>query len=183
MKQRITFAWMIMISAFLVVSLPQKGSAQDYSGTWKLDFAKSKHADFFDQRTIVLRISPLDGNKMTIEQATTTEYARVVGITNIDLNGPETVSTWAQGDIPYYGYEAVAIGKDQSVETKAVQGADKSSFEATYTFTAVVSQGTYKVKMHSVFQLSPDGKTLTVTTTRDTRVNGSPVVYVFQKVD
>ena len=183
MKQRITQAWMITVSAFLILSLPKSGSAQDFSGTWNLDFGQSKHADFFDQRSIVLKISPMDGNRMTIEQTTTTEYAVSVGTTSIDLNGPETTSTWAQGDRPYYGYEAVAIGEDQSVQTKAVQGIDKSSFEATYTFHAVVSQGTYKVVMHSLYKLSPDGKTLTVTTTRDTREDGSSVVYVFQKVD
>ena len=120
---------------------------------------------------------------MTIEQSTTTEYAISTGTTNLDMNGPETISTWAQGDLPFYGYEAVAIGKDQSVETKATQGADKSSFEATFTFHAVVSQGTYKVVLHSLYKLSPDGKTLTVTTTRDTREDGSPVIYVFRRVD
>ena len=183
MKQMNTYAWIFIVSALLVVSLPRSSSAQGFAGTWNLDWAKSKNADFFDQRSIVLKITPQNGNKMTIEQATTTEYATVEGITNVDLNGPETTSTWAKGDLPYYGYEAVAIGNDQSVGTKAVQGDDKSSFELTFTIPVVVSQGTYTVIMHSLYKLSPDGKTLTVTTTRNTRENGSPVVYVFQKVN
>jgi hypothetical protein len=85
--------------------------------------------------------------------------------------------------LPIFGYEAVAIGSDQTVKIKAVQGIDKSSFDLTSYFTVVVSQGTYKIVLHSHYQLSPDGKTLTVTNTRNSRKQGEPVVYIFHRID
>lgn len=172
---------MSIVSLFLIAFLPTPGSAQGFVGSWKLDFSQSKNADFFDGWAVVLNIARQSSDKLTIEQITTTEYTVSTGTTNIFLNGPETVSTWPKGDLPVFGYEAVAIGNDQAVRTRAVQGSDKSSFDLTNYFKVVVSQGTYDIVLHSHYQLSPDGKTLTVTFTRNTRP-GRSVVYVFHRI-
>ncbi len=182
MKERISYLLMSIVSLFLIAFLPSPGSAQGFVGTWKLDFSKSKHADFFDGWAMVLNIARQSSNKLMIEQTTTTEYTVSKGVTNVDLNGPETASTWPKGDLPVFGYEAVAIGDDQLVRTKAVQGSDKSSFDLTNQLKVVVSQGTQEIVLHSHYELSPNGKTLTVTETRDTRP-GRSVVYIFHRVD
>ena len=174
---------MIVVSLLLVASVPCASNAQGFAGTWNLDNAQSKSAEFFDGEGLFLRIILDGGNKMTIEQVATTEYDLRTTKTIVDLNGPETTSIWPKGDLPVFGYEAVAIGNDQAVKTKAVQGSDKSSLELTTYFTVVVSQGTYDIVLHSYYQLSSDGKTLTVTDTRDSREHGEPVVYVFHRVD
>lgn len=181
MKERISYLFMSIVSVFLIAFLPTPGSAQGFVGSWKLDFSQSKDADFFDGWAVVLNIARQSSDRLTIEQITTTEYAVSKGVTNVDLNGPETESTWPKGDLPVFGYEAVAIGNDQTVRTKAVQGNNKSSFDLTSRFTVVVSQGTDQMVLHSHYQLSADGKTLTVTYTRDTRP-GSSVVYVFHRI-
>ncbi|MHB8580462.1 MAG: hypothetical protein ACYDA4_11475 [Ignavibacteriaceae bacterium] len=183
MKRHIFYTLMTMVTLLFVASVPGVSIAQGFAGTWNVDKAQSKHADFFDEAGIILRIIPNGENKMTIEQVVTSEYDEIINSTNVDLNGSETISEWSRGDLPIFGYEAVAIGSDQTVKTKAVQGTAKSSFDLISYFTVVVSQGTYNIVLHSHYQLSPDGKTLTVTNTRNSREQGEPVIYVFHRMN
>ncbi len=183
MKENLSKSAAIIVALLLISLLPGTSKAQGFAGTWHFDNALSKNADFFDGRALLLKITTAGVDKMTIEQVATTEYDTRITRTVVDLNGPETTSTWPQGDLPIFGYEAVAIGTDQTVMTKGVQGSDRSSFDLTSHLTVTVSQGVAHVVVRSNYQLSPDKKTLTVTITRDSRENGQPVVYVFHRAD
>jgi hypothetical protein len=173
----------VVVFLFLIALLPGTGKAQGFAGTWHFDKAQSKNADFFDGEALLLKITTGGVDKMTIEQVATTEYDTRITKTFVDMNGPETTSTWPQGDLPIFGYEAVAIGNDQTVMTRGVQGDDRSSFDLTSVLNVTVSQGYARVVVRSHYQLSSDNKTLTVTITRDSRGNGQPVVYVFHRAD
>ncbi len=181
MKRSLSRPLSIFFCVLLVGSFSRTGDAQGFSGTWLFDKPQSKNADFFDGESLLLKITSDGGSKMTINQIAKTEYDTRSTVTNVDLNGPETKSEWPKGDLPVFEYEAVAIGNDQVVMTKAVQGSDHSTFNLKSRLRVTVSQGSALVVLNSRYQLSDDGKTLTITVTRDSRRNADPVVYVFHK--
>ncbi len=187
MKKYIIHSWTIAAIVLLSASLPGcSTNAQSFAGTWKYDNKASKNVGaFFESGEIryMLKISSEGNGKMVIEHLTSTEAGWNRKTLNIDINGPETTSTYPRGDLYQFSFEAVAIGPDQTIMAKAVQGSNKSEFDVTMNYTVLVSQGTYNIVQHDHYQLSNDGKTLTITSTRNSRVEDEPAVYVFQRVD
>ncbi len=185
MKKYVVHSW--TIAAVLLISatlLSCSANAQSFAGTWKYDNKASKNVGaFFESGEIryMLKIASDGNGKMKIDHLTTTEAGWKTKTLNIDLNGPETSSTYPRGDFYLFSFEAVAIGPDQTITAKAVQGSNKSEFDVNLHYTVLVSQGTYDIVEHDHYQLSPDGNTLTVTSTRNSRVEDEPAVYVFQR--
>ncbi len=184
MRKEAFCRWTVLSVFFLAAYIPGVSFAQNFAGTWNFDKSASKNvAAFFESGEMRYRlVITSDGSgKMVIEEQSRTEAGWKRSILNVDLNGPETTSEFPRGDIARFSFEAVAIGPDQTIRTEAVQGSDRTQFDLTSRFKALVSQGTYDVVLKSHYALSPDGKTLTVTETRNSRVNDEPAVYVFQR--
>ena len=177
---------MIMAAFLVAASLPAVSRAQSFAGNWNYDNKASKNVGaFFEsgEMRYMLKIVSEGNGKMVIDHRTGTEAGWNTKKLNLDLNGPETTSTFPRGDLYRFSFEAVAIGPDQTIRAKAVQGSNKSEFDVTLHYTVLVSQGTYNIVQHDHYQLSPDGKTLTVTETRNSRVEDEPAVYVFQRAN
>lgn len=186
MRKEAICRWAVVSVFFLAAYIPAVSFAQNFAGTWNYDKSKSKNVGaFFESGEMRYRllISSDGSGKMVIQEQTATEAGWKRSILNVDLNGPQTTSEFPRGDIARFSFEAVAIGPDQTITTQAVQGSDLYQFDLTSRFTALVSQGTYDVVLKSHYALSPDGKTLTVTETRNSRVNDEPAVYVFQRAN
>jgi hypothetical protein len=186
MKKYFVRKWIIAAAFLVAASMPGIGSAQSFTGTWNFDKAQSKNVGgFYESGEIryTMKILPNGDGKMFIEGLTTTEAGWRTTRLNVDLNGPETTSTFPMGDLRRFSFEAVAIGPDRTIMTKAVQGSDKLSFDLTSYFKVLVSQGTFNVVLQSHYALSADGKTLTITETRNSRKEDEPAVYVFHKAD
>jgi hypothetical protein len=184
MRTEVLHKWAIVSAFLLAASAPVVGRAQSFAGTWNFDASKSKNVGaFFEsgEMRYKMTITPEENSKMVIEDYTKTEAGWKTWKLNVDLNGPETTSTHPRGDLARFSFEAVAIGPDQTIKTKAVQGGDKSAFDLTSYFIVLVSQGTYNIVLHSHYELSADGKTLTVTETRNSRQEDEPSVYVFSR--
>ena len=186
MKKESFCRWALVSAFFLAAYIPAVSFAQDFAGTWNYDKSQSKNVGaFFESGEMRYRlVITSDGSgKMVIVEQTATEAGWKKSTLNVDLNGPQTTSEFPRGDIARFSFEAVAIGPDQTVMTKAVQGSDRTQFDLTSRFTALVSQGTYDVVLKSHYALSADGKTLTVTETRNSRVEDEPAVYVFHRAN
>ncbi len=184
MRTEVLYRWAVMAVFLIAASAPVVSEAQSFAGTWNFDAAKSKNVGaFFESGEMMykMKITPEENGKMVIEDYTKTEAGWKTSKLNVDLNGSETTSTHPRGDLARFSFEAVAIGPDQTIKTKAVQGSDKSAFDLTSYFVVLVSQGTYNIVLRSHYELSSDGKTLTVTETRNSRQEGGPSVYVFQR--
>ncbi len=178
--------WIIAAALLIAASLPGVSNAQSFAGTWNFDNTQSKNVGGFYESGEVrykMNILPNGSGKMIIEGLSSSEVGWRTTKLNVDLNGPETTSTFPMGDLRRFSFEAVAIGPDQRIRTKAVQGSDKSSFDLTSYFKVLVSQGTYDLVLHRHFELSADGKTLTITETRNSRKDDEPAVYVFHRAD
>ncbi len=172
-------AFMLFGNSFLYAQ------SQGFAGTWRFDESSSRNvAAAFESGDVrcELHIIPEGSNRMVIEDLADTYVGWRKTELNVDLNGPESTSVWPKGDLPSFSFEAVAIGRDQVVKTKAVEGKDRSAFDLTSYFKVLVSQGTYNIVLRSHYQLSANGDTLTVTETRNSREYNEPAVYVFQRV-
>ncbi len=186
MKKYVVRKWIFAAALLIAVSSPGIGRAQSFAGTWNFDNTQSKNiGGFYESGELryILKILPNGDGKMIVEGLTNTETGWRTTKLNVYLNGPETTSTFPMGDLRRFSFEAVAIGPDQTIRTKAAQGSDKSSFDLTSYFKVLVSQGSYDVVLHSHYELSADGKTLTITETRNSRKDDAPAVYVFHRAD
>ncbi len=186
MKTHVFQRWTIIATFLLAASIQGISMAQSFIGTWNFDKTQSKNVGGFyesGELRYIMKILPDGNGKMIIEGLTTTEAGWRTTKLNIDLNGPETISTFPMGDLRRFSFEAVAIGPDQTIKTKAVQGNDKSTFDLTSYFKVIVSQGTFDIVLHSHYELSPNGKTCTVTETRNSRKSDGQAVYVFHKAE
>ncbi len=186
MKREVFHNWTIMVIFLITASIPGLSKAQSFVGTWNFDKSQSKNVGaFFEsgEMRYQMKIIPEGNGKMVIEDLTSTEAGWRKSKLNVDLNAPETTSIHPRGNLASFSFEAVAIGPNQTIKTKAVQGSDKFAFDLTSYFTVLVSQGTYNIVLHSHYKLSPDGKTLTVTETRNSRKYDKQAVYVFHKAD
>ena len=173
-------------AAMLVLaSIPSPGRAQGFEGMWNFDKSQSKDIGaFFESGEMRYRMQITnEGNdNLVIEDLTTTEAGWKRSKLNVNLKGAETASEYPRGDLAIFSFEAVAIGPDQTLKTKATD-VTRSSFDLTEYFTVLVSQGTYNVVLRSHYALSADGKTLTVTQTRNSRKYDEPAVYVFHRAE
>ncbi len=186
MEKYVVRKWIIAAALLIAASLPGVSNAQSFAGTWNFDNAQSKNVGGFYESGEVrykMNVLPNGSGKMIIEGLSSSEVGWRTTRLNVDLNGPETTSTFPMGDLRRFSFEAAAIGPDQEIRTKAVQGRDKSSFDLTLYFKVLVSQGTYDIVLHSHYALSTDGKTLTITETRNSRKEDEPAVYVFHRAD
>jgi len=175
-------SFFLLILFFLIVqSLP--AISQGISGEWLMDKSQSRNADFFDGEKVLLRISADGSHHLKIEQESTTEYAITRSVTILDMNGVETISKWPKGDLPVFGYEAVAIADSQEVRAVVQNEKSDSCFDVAYRLTVLLSQGYREVDLMSHYELQNNGKVLNVRISRDSRKNAEPVVYVFRRVE
>ncbi len=185
MKKYVIHIWTITAALMLGTLLPACSSTpHGFAGTWNFDKSQSKDVGaFFEsgEMRYMLKIVPEGKSKIVIKHYTSTEAGWNLKELHLDLNGPETTSTFPRGDLYRFSFEAVAIGPDQTITAKAVQGSNKNEFDVALHYTVLVSQGTYNIVEKEHYQLSPDGNTLTITETRNSRQLDEPAVYVFHR--
>ncbi|MGC8654665.1 MAG: hypothetical protein ACP5US_11825 [Candidatus Kryptoniota bacterium] len=155
---------------------------QNISGVWLLDRSQSRHADFFDGADVLLKISRDGENRIKIKQESTTEYAVTTTASILDMNGVETISKWPKGDLPMFGFEAVAIADSQDVGIAVQKIKSDSSFDVIFRLNVLVSQGYRQVFLKAHYELKNNGSILQVSITRESRKDAEPVVYVFKRL-
>ncbi|MGC8654664.1 MAG: hypothetical protein ACP5US_11820, partial [Candidatus Kryptoniota bacterium] len=120
---------------------------------------------------------------LLVEDHTVTEAGHKTIPLELNPSKGSAVSIWPKGDLAIFSFEAVAIANNDTVISTFQRGPDSSSFDANLYLDVLVSQGISKVVVNDHYEISKDGKTLTVVEARDSRKEGGPAIYVFHRTN
>jgi hypothetical protein len=137
-----------IMCAFLLIPLTSFGGSAkpDFSGVWKLNESKSTIGEGRFRLSAGLAVRQ-DGNNLGIER------------TRIGREGQEMKST---ENLTLDGKEVVNEGENRSTKTTAAWSEDGKSLLISSTMTFTREGQTTEVKSQETWQLSDDGKTLTI---------------------
>ncbi len=144
------------------------------TGTW--EFIPSRSTDLSPWRNATLQLS-LEGHTLTIERTLKWGRRNHVESLTVDLAAPSTVNPLAWWvDNRHLGAYA-PHGGTQTVSPTVLD--DGRVLRLSLDYTLETQQGDRAVNTLRQFQLSPDGRILTVTDLRSTRPR--PVIHVFER--
>ena len=148
----------------------------DFSGIWRLDQKLSTNIGIYGNPSfgLVKKIAQ-KGSHFSIE--TISNYGRRVRNSFMDITaGGAPVK--ALDRIRRMGYLGAV---DDSIKSRLVWGPNRTTLVFQSSVTLKTSQGTYPLKIRSVYRLSKDKRQLVVTETRSSQKEGQPAVFVFRK--
>lgn len=138
----------------------------NFSGTWKLNLAKSNPGDYGpSQRTDVIT---QDGSKFTEKISSTTQMGQEDYTLSFTADGSKVTIA---PDSPQATLGALTL--------KAIMASwngEKLAVDTSASF-----QGQVDISGHNVYSLSPDGKTLTITNHASTSMGDFDTSLVFDK--
>jgi|GEM_PF-3535226 hypothetical protein len=172
----------------LVFMSPQVVLAQyeNFYGLWNFDKNMSKNVGaFFEsgEMRYYKKIFRDEAKGIVIEDHTVTEAGHKTIRLELNPSGIPTFSIWPKGDLAIFSFEAVAIANDDTVRAVFQGSPDSTSFDTNLYLDVLVSQGNSNVVLNDHYQISKDGKTLTVIETRNSRKQNSPATYVFHRAN
>ncbi|GBD93905.1 hypothetical protein BMS3Abin05_01500 [bacterium BMS3Abin05] len=148
----------------------------DFSGVWKLDKRLSANIGIYKNSSfgLVKRIAQ-KGSQFSIE--TISNYGRSIRDSFLEIKaGGAPVK--APDRIRRMGYMGAYA---DSILTRLTWGNHKNALIFNSVLNLETSQGTYPVKIKSVYHFSRDGRQLIMTETRSSQKDGKPSVFVFLK--
>jgi hypothetical protein len=174
-KNIVLFAAVCLFSMAVAVSANE--TATDFSGDWKLDLDKSELGERSRVESMTMKVTQSETELTYKREAKRSEGGggrrgfrgggNPAPVT-YKLDGTETSADIGRGDF---------TGK---ATYKAEKKDEKLVLSATRTFET--PNGTRSNKSFETWELSEDGKTLTITTDRDTRRGLTTTKMVFSKV-